>query len=501
LKYKQLWFGISCCLVGYFCGSLAALAQSGVKPVSEEAELQVKLPPVHQTPLSRISQNSSLKLRGIQVSPDGLQVLINGNPQVSMWRVVNPDRMIVDLQGTEVAPEVRGSSVALNRYGVKQVRVAQVQQSPAIARLVFELDPSKTNNAWQSTFNPASGMLVLKPPSSSSTAIATTKPLVAQIPATNPSFPATIQALGFTNTGQLIIQADREFSYRGSQDLNSNTYNLTITPARISAQLQKPTLSANSPIERIRMTQVGNSVLIGIQTTPGWRFQDIGNGNARQVLLSLFRPKGGTVGQIPPSTIPNPQTNPSISVPSNRGRGVVVIDPGHGGRDVGAVGNGIYEKNVVLPIALQLGRALQQLGYSVVYTRTNDVELDLEPRVQMADNVKGDVFVSIHANSLATRAAEVSGIETYHSRGSTLGQQLASAVHQQIIAATGAVDRGVRGSGFYVVRNTSMPAILVETGFVTNPQEAAKLNNPAYQENIAAAIARGVDQFMRFYRR
>ncbi|CAN1212785.1 N-acetylmuramoyl-L-alanine amidase [Tumidithrix helvetica PCC 7403] len=492
MKYKQLWFGISFCLVGYCCGTSAVLAQSRVNPVSEESVLQAQINPT--------SLNNGFRLRGVQASPDGLLLLINGSPQVNMWRVANPDRMIVDLQGTEVASEMHGSVIPLNRYGVKQVRVAQFQQSPAIARLVFDLDPNTANTAWRSSFNPASGVLVLKP-TGATTPTPQPSPLVSNGGGASTAIPATIQALVVTSSGQLIIQADQGFTYRGSQDLTSNTYNLTITPARISAQLQKPTLSANSPLERIRMTQVGNSVLIGIQTTAGWRLQDVGSGSARQVSLSLYRPKGGTIGQIPSSTIPTPTTIPSTSVPSNRGRGLVVIDPGHGGPDVGAIGNGIYEKNVVLPIAFQLGRALQQMGYSVVYTRTGDIDLDLEPRVQVAENVKGDVFVSVHANSLASRANEVSGIETYYAPGAVLGQQLASAVHQQLIAGTGAIDRGVRAARFYVIRNTTMPAILVETGFVTNPRDAANLNNPAYQERMGAAIARGVDQFMRYYRR
>ena len=78
-----------------------------------------------------------------------------------------------------------------------------------------------------------------------------------------------------------------------------------------------------------------------------------------------------------------------------------------------------------------------------------------------------------------------------------MGRELASYVHSQIIAATGAGDRSVRGAGFYVIARTSMPAILVETGFVTNPNEAANLDNPTYQKRMAEAIARGIDQFMR----
>ena len=91
----------------------------------------------------------------------------------------------------------------------------------------------------------------------------------------------------------------------------------------------------------------------------------------------------------------------------------------------------------------------------------------------------------------------VNGVETYHARGSTTGKELAEYVHSQIIADTGAGDRSVRAAGFYVIAKTSMPAILVETGFVTNPTEAANLDNPSYQKRMAEAIAKGIDQFMR----
>jgi N-acetylmuramoyl-L-alanine amidase len=137
------------------------------------------------------------------------------------------------------------------------------------------------------------------------------------------------------------------------------------------------------------------------------------------------------------------------------------------------------------------------MGYSVYYTRTNDVEIDLEPRVASAESINADAFVSIHANSLAAKNSAVSGIETYYARGSTVGKELADYVHGHIIADTGASDRSVRSAGFYVIARTSMPAILVETGFVTNPTEAANLDNPSYQKRMAEAIAKGIDQFMR----
>ena len=180
---------------------------------------------------------------------------------------------------------------------------------------------------------------------------------------------------------------------------------------------------------------------------------------------------------------------------------MIVVDPGHGGPDVGATRNGIYEKDINLEISKYLGGILQQMGYSVIYTRTNDIDLDLEPRVQIAENARADAFVSVHVNSLDVNASSVSGVETYHARGSTVGQELARYVHSQIIASTGAIDRNIRGAGFYVIAKTSMPAILVETGYITNPAESSNLTSPNYQRRMAEAIAKGVDQFFKSNRR
>jgi N-acetylmuramoyl-L-alanine amidase len=152
---------------------------------------------------------------------------------------------------------------------------------------------------------------------------------------------------------------------------------------------------------------------------------------------------------------------------------------------------------VVLAISLKVGRILQEMGYTVVYTRTDNTEVELQPRVDLAERVKANVFISIHANSLEARLSGVSGVETFYAPGVSVSGRLASFVQNQIINSTGARNRGVKTARFHVIRRTSMPSILIETGFVTNPQESANLNNPTYQERMAAAIARGVDQFLK----
>jgi N-acetylmuramoyl-L-alanine amidase len=321
----------------------------------------------------------------------------------------------------------------------------------------------------------------------------------------NPSSPipsatsnvAVIERLSFSSTGQLLIFANQPFNYQTRLDRTSGTFNVIVFNAKISSNLQRPSLASNSPIERIRLSQVGKSVEIGIKTIPGWQVRETQRFTNQQIQLQISL---NSNSPFPNNQNPLPNNNPNVPNPQNTGdrrRGVIFVDAGHGGNDPGAVANGLQEKDVVLPISIKLGQTLQGMGYTVYYTRTNDVEIDLEPRVAAADRINADVFVSVHANALAPGNSGVSGVETYHSRNSTVGRELAGYVHSQIIAATGARDRSVRGAGFYVTTKTSMPAILVETGFVTNPIEARNLNSPDYQKRMADAIARGIDQFMR----
>ena len=459
--------------------------------------------PLQAQPINAFNQSREIRLNNIRPTPSGLMLTVNANPQIRLQREDNPDRLIVDLQNTSVVKELHQTNVPINRFGVKQVRVAQFQTNPAIARLVFDLDSNSPNRKvdWKSEYIAATNTLLLTPTNQVAQAIPidtnSSSPRPIESSNTTTSLPAAIERLSFSSTGQLLIDATQPVSYQANLDRISRTYKLIVPNAKISPSLQRPSLAANSPIERIRLTQVGNSVEIGIKMIAGWQIYEAQRPSNQQIKLQVSL---NSIQQVPNNSNPLPSSSPNESNPQtigDRRRGLIYIDAGHGGRDPGAVANGIQEKDVVLPISLDLGRALQSMGYSVYYTRTNDVEVDLEPRVTSAESVNADLFVSIHANSLASRNTGVNGVETYHARGSTVGKELAEYVQSQIIANTGASDRSVKAAGFYVIARTSMPAILVETGFVTNPTEAANLNNPSYQKRMAEAIASGIDQFMR----
>lgn len=178
-----------------------------------------------------------------------------------------------------------------------------------------------------------------------------------------------------------------------------------------------------------------------------------------------------------------------------QGQIVVVIDPGHGGADPGAVGiSGIQEAGIVLDIAEEVAALLNEAGVQAILTRQDDREIDLAPRVALAESVNADLFVSIHANAISLSRPDVNGIETYYYDS---GGSLATTIHNSLVNATGMNDRGVRQARFYVLTQTSMPAVLVEVGFVTGREDAARLSSASARTQIAEGIAQGILRYLR----
>lgn len=167
----------------------------------------------------------------------------------------------------------------------------------------------------------------------------------------------------------------------------------------------------------------------------------------------------------------------------------VFLDAGHGGRDPGAGGNGIQEKNITLPVTLKIGDILKNHDVNVGYSRTTDIFVELEDRASLANNFGANVFVSIHCNAFTDSSAK--GMETYSYPGSTSGGKLSKDVHDSIISeGVYTVDRGMKTANFAVLRLTNMPAALIETAFITNAQDANILKNR--QDELALAIAKGI---------
>ena len=173
----------------------------------------------------------------------------------------------------------------------------------------------------------------------------------------------------------------------------------------------------------------------------------------------------------------------------------IFIDPGHGGSNPGAIAaSGLEEADVTLDIGLRLGRILKSRGYEVAYSRTEDVTVSLAERARLANDWGADYFISIHCNSNPN--PEANGTSTYCFSLGTTAAVLAEYVNSALVQAIGTRDLGVLTANFAVLRRTRMPAILVETAFLSNPEEAAQLAEPSFREMCALGIADGIDSFM-----
>ena len=194
----------------------------------------------------------------------------------------------------------------------------------------------------------------------------------------------------------------------------------------------------------------------------------------------------------------------------------IIIDPGHGGFDRGASGGRVIEKRLVLQIAKRTADILQRCGYVCILTRSKDYLIPLNARSEFANRNRGDLFVSLHCNASTDKRA--AGIETYcltpagasstnQKRPSQLAFKgnalngnnflLAYEIQKSMLTRTKGYDRGVRRGRFAVLRNLNMPGVLLEMGFISNAEEEKKLNTPAYQEQIARAVAVGIINYHR----
>ena len=205
-----------------------------------------------------------------------------------------------------------------------------------------------------------------------------------------------------------------------------------------------------------------------------------------------------TVPEKPMPQVVNYRTTGGI------GGKIIVLDPGHGGSDPGAIGpTGLQEKQVTLPIAEYLKSILEAKGAKVILTRTTDVDVygphasgvdELQARVNVANGNHADAFISIHINSFSN--PNVGGIATYYFDGSDQSKKLASSVQEQIAEHSGFNgDRGIQPGNLYVLRHSLMPSILVELGFISNPKEEGHLKESETQKDFANELAKGLELY------
>jgi N-acetylmuramoyl-L-alanine amidase len=282
------------------------------------------------------------------------------------------------------------------------------------------------------------------------------------------------------------------------EDAQSVALSMKLTGLKGQAQFRKPdpeTLEIVLPGVFLDLTP---DFKLGTEIIALTRAERIASGTL--VTLNLVRPLGAevfTAGQ----TVSVQLLKPNVGDGRLVGK-VIVVDPGHGGADGGAKDDGVHEKDLTLPIGKLVAARLAEAGATVIMTRKTDVFIPLTNRADIANKSHADFFVSCHINDTGG-SRNMSGTITFHHKGNAISRVLAECIESEIAKVSGIPGTGVWSdgkiypqSGFSVLRNTKMPGVLIEFGFIDNAQDRKRMVTDQFQEAVAKAVVQGIKVYL-----
>ncbi|OWR29129.1 N-acetylmuramoyl-L-alanine amidase [Saccharibacillus sp. O23] len=444
-------------------------ASSGTKVMLDNQELA-------NADVLTVNQTTMVPIR---VVSEGLGYKVDWSQSAQQVSIVNgPDTVVLTInQGTAA---INGALVPLNQPAMAQKGTTYVPLRFVSSQLGLQVkwnNGDKTVSLFTSG-NPAGGQIGTTVPGTSGNAGGTVTPT--PTPGANA---AVLQAISFSDN-RLMVTTDKTVSVKDS---------VLAGPDRILLELSNtgfgPAIGSGMAVGDVGTISAANADNVSQIRY----FVPKSNPNTVQVVIDLKSANTYKLSTEGTSIFValDKASAPNTNVGGN-GKKVIVIDAGHGDHDPGAVGNSIREKDINLGIALKVEAMLKKNPkVDVVMTRSDDTFLELKERVRVAQNVNADVFVSIHNNS---GSAAATGTESYYQRANS--KSLATVLHKYLLAATGLADRKVQYGNFHVIRETTMPAALLEVGFVSNSGDAAKLKDDAFQQRVAEAIAKGLFEYL-----
>jgi N-acetylmuramoyl-L-alanine amidase len=472
---------------------------------STSPSLPPRSTPAPLRPLSRPPVRTS---NDFQVTRSGLFIKLerNGsNSQIQVNRSDDEKTIEFILPEASLPQSLLNQTQSVNKYGVSEIRFEQTRISPPEARITMQVAKDSPN--WQGYYSRLGGVVLLPKGGISQVRDLTFPELSANNNSSNSvsqnQLP-TISAIQLSNNNtQLLIQSNQPIRGRGNFDRRTGVYTINIPNTQLAEPVVGPQLGKNSPIYELKVRQLKpESVEILVKPSLGIRFGRLTQPNQQVLALDVHSVRNLTISPdpkpidiLPPvNASPIPSEPPNSSSRAPKGRVLVIIDPGHGGKDPGAVGlRGLQEKNVILPISLDVSRLLQEQGVQVELTRSADYFVSLRGRADLANRVGADIFVSIHANAVGGSRSHINGMEVFYYGHPDLSE----AIHRSIVRSIDVDDRGVKKGRFYVLRKSGMPASLVEVGFVTGTEDNRKLSDPAYRLKMAQAIAKGILDYIQ----
>ncbi len=445
---------------------------------------------------------SQIKALSLQRAAEVVRIALNatGPLRAETRTLPDPDRLVVDLHGAAFRPPDQDLSVG--HAGVTRVRAAQFQVKPYITRVVFDLQqavdvrlltaPTSFDVIIEVRPRGLVGTPAVPPPVVSAPPAPPGPPsrpdddphashgLPVVIDPMTPAFPddgrlrileVRVEQLG--SRFRVLIEATRPFEYTVRELLEPDRLVIDI-PGGVFVPVKQEIPVASAVVSEVRAAQ--------FQADP----------DMTRIVIVLKVKVAHTVaaGNGGPNMLVVEIPEPNIRAH------VVALDAGHGGRDMGATGpTGLLEKDIVLDIAQRVRELLVRGGVRVVMTRETDTYVELPDRPRVARQQGATVFVSIHANA-STRSA-IAGSETYYLYPQS--QQLAQMIQEELGRVAGLSNRGIRTANFLVLRESDVPAVLVEVAYLSNPDEEVRLRALAFRHRLAEAIVRGVQRFLVTY--
>jgi len=405
-----------------------------------------------------------------QVASGALQVSVDatGPVQVETNVLSNPDRLVVDFINATL--RTQGRQYAVGDAGVDRIRTAQFQVKPFISRMVFDLNQPVEISI---TSAPTSYLVTLqvRPRGSAPWQAAGSGPNASPL---TPGGPVKVTAVGFQSDGQagrITVDSTGPMEYKIRE---------FAFPDRLAIDMQNAVFI---PVKR-EISVDGTSV-VSIRAA-----QFTARPPVTRIVVTLKRKLNYVVNRSAGQLTIDLNTNMAA-----RGH-LVAIDPGHGGQDPGAIGpSGLREADVVLDIAMRVRDLLARDGIRVLLIRDSDATVDLEDRPRLAREGGATLYVSIHAN--ASPRAAVNGTETFYLTPQSL--VLAQMIQDELGVVLGIPSRGIKTANFVVLRDNEMPAVLVETAFISHADDELRLRDQAFRQHVAEAVHHGIARFLAIY--
>ncbi|MGB7417222.1 MAG: N-acetylmuramoyl-L-alanine amidase [Thermosynechococcaceae cyanobacterium] len=436
-------------------------------------------------------------IRDLVVTQDGFFLKTTGaNPDVKIRNSRDNRTVSLEVSNAAFTEELRQKVFSTTYHGVESITL---QDGPKARMVSITLKVDPASRGWRAS---VSRGIILSPKRriASSQLPRSTTSLVPRTQPQRPTYAADRGGLATINSidlggNQLLIRASGRLSY--TQGWEGSTYRVTIRGAQLAQGIRTPQVGYGSYLSNIRVLQQDpTTVTILASPASGVRVRGVQQLDTQSLLVQLAR--AGETAPIP-RTIGSSSISqsPSTPLPRVQGQPVVMIDPGHGGKDPGAIGiGGLRETDVVLEMSTQVAQLLQQAGVAVRMTRRDETFVSLQGRVDYAESARANLFVSIHANAISLSRPDINGLETFHAPGASAGSVLARTIHNTILRNISMGSRGVKAARFYVIRKSSMPSVLVETGFLTGAEDNARLRNPAWRSRMAQSIAQGILNYL-----